>query len=162
MNEAQTRADHIDPALKAAGWGVVEGSRVLHEHGITLGRLQGGVGALKRGTADIADYVLVYRNTPLAVVEAKAWDKPHTEGLAQAKRYAAKLALFAKNESCFIEEVSWFLGLEGKLDTALITIDVSEVLKALQKKGWYRGAAVLLAVLTGQAQTKTAAGPASA
>ncbi len=76
--------------------------------------------------------------------------------------YAAKLALFAKNESCFIEEVSWFLGLEGKLDTALITVDVSEVLKALQKKGWYRGAAVLLAVLTGQAQTKTAAGPASA
>lgn len=28
MNEAETRADHIDPALKEAGWGVVEGSRV--------------------------------------------------------------------------------------------------------------------------------------
>jgi type I site-specific restriction endonuclease len=28
MNEAETRAEHIDPALKAAGWGVVEGSRV--------------------------------------------------------------------------------------------------------------------------------------
>ena len=27
MNEAETRAEHIDPALKAAGWGVVEGSR---------------------------------------------------------------------------------------------------------------------------------------
>ena len=26
MNEAETRAEHIDPALKAAGWGVVEGS----------------------------------------------------------------------------------------------------------------------------------------
>jgi len=25
MNEAETRAEHIDPALKAAGWGVVEG-----------------------------------------------------------------------------------------------------------------------------------------
>ena len=23
MNEAETRAEHIDPALKAAGWGVV-------------------------------------------------------------------------------------------------------------------------------------------
>jgi type I restriction enzyme R subunit len=44
MNEAETRAEHIDPALKAAGWGVVEGSRVLREHGITLGRLQGGGG----------------------------------------------------------------------------------------------------------------------
>jgi hypothetical protein len=27
MNEAETRAEHIDPALKAAGWGVAEGSR---------------------------------------------------------------------------------------------------------------------------------------
>jgi UDP-N-acetylglucosamine kinase len=31
MNEAETRAEHIDPALKAAGWGVVEGSRILRE-----------------------------------------------------------------------------------------------------------------------------------
>lgn len=28
MNEAETRAEHIDPALKAAGRGVVDGSRV--------------------------------------------------------------------------------------------------------------------------------------
>ncbi len=28
MNEAETRADYIDPALRAAGWGVVEGSRI--------------------------------------------------------------------------------------------------------------------------------------
>ena len=27
MNEAETRAEYIDPALAAAGWGVVEGSR---------------------------------------------------------------------------------------------------------------------------------------
>jgi len=27
MNEAETRADYIDPALAAAGWGVVDGSR---------------------------------------------------------------------------------------------------------------------------------------
>ena len=89
MNEAETRAEHIDPALKAAGWGVVDGSRVLREHGITLGRLQGGN---KRAKGDIADYVLVYRNTKLAVIEAKAWDKPYTEGVGQAKSYAAKLA----------------------------------------------------------------------
>jgi type I restriction enzyme R subunit len=96
MNEAETRAEHIDPALKAAGWGVVEGSRVLREHGITLGRLQpgaGGAGQGRRARAEIADYVLVYRNTKLAVVEAKAWDRPHTEGVGQAKRYAAKLAV---------------------------------------------------------------------
>jgi type I restriction enzyme R subunit len=90
MNEAETRADHIDPALKAAGWGVVDGSRILREHGITPGRLQ-GVG--KRAKGEIADYVLVYRNTKLGVVEAKAWDKPHTEGVGQAKSYATKLAV---------------------------------------------------------------------
>lgn len=90
MNEAETRAEHIDPALKAAGWGAVEGSRVLREHGITLGRLQGGG---KRAKPEIADYVLVYRNTKLAVIEAKAWDKPYTEGVGQAKSYAAKLAV---------------------------------------------------------------------
>ena len=90
MNEAETRAEHIDPALKAAGWGVVEGSRILREHAITQGRLQG---AGKRTRAEVADYVLVYRNTKLAVVEAKAWGKPHTEGVGQAKQYAAKLAL---------------------------------------------------------------------
>jgi type I restriction enzyme R subunit len=90
MNEAETRAEHIDPALKAAGWGVVEGSRVLREHGITQGRLQGGG---KRAKAEIADYVLVYRNTKLAVIEAKAWGKPYPEGVGQAKSYAAKLAV---------------------------------------------------------------------
>lgn len=48
MNEAETRAEHIDPALKAAGWGVVGGSRVLHEHGIRLGRLQGSGGKCRQ------------------------------------------------------------------------------------------------------------------
>ena len=90
MNEAETRAEHIDPALRAAGWGVIEGSRVLREHGITQGRLQGGG---KRAKAEVADYVLVHRNTKLAVIEAKAWDKPYTEGVGQAKSYAAKLAV---------------------------------------------------------------------
>ncbi len=90
MNEAETRAELIDPALTAAGWGVVEGSRVRREFPITLGRLQG---AGKRGKALTADYVLEYRGVRLAVIEAKARDLPLTEGLAQAKNYAAKLAV---------------------------------------------------------------------
>ena len=90
MNEAETRAEHIDPALAAAGWGVVDGSRVRREYPITIGRLEG---AGKRGKALTADYVLEYRNTKLAVVEAKAWDKPLTEGVAQAKDYASRLAV---------------------------------------------------------------------
>jgi Holliday junction resolvasome RuvABC endonuclease subunit len=35
MNEAGTRAEHIDPALKAAGWGVVEGSRMRCKYAIS-------------------------------------------------------------------------------------------------------------------------------
>ena len=90
MNEAETRAEHIDPALTAAGWGVVEGSRIRREYPITLGRIEGHG---KRGKALSADYVLEYRNTKLAVVEAKAWDEPLTQGVAQAKNYAGKLAV---------------------------------------------------------------------
>lgn len=90
MNEAETRAEHIDPALKAAGWGVVEGSRVLREYPITPGRIE-GLG--RRGKPLTADYVLVYRNRKLAVVEAKAWDEELTEGVGQAKNYAGKMAI---------------------------------------------------------------------
>jgi type I restriction enzyme R subunit len=90
MNEAETRAEHIDPALKAAGWGVVEGSRIRREYPISPGRIEGHG---KRGKPLIADYILEYRNTKLAVNEAKAWDEELTEGVAQAKNYAGKLAV---------------------------------------------------------------------
>ena len=90
MNEAETRAEHIDPALKAVGWGVVEGSRIRREYPITPGRIE-GLGL--RGKALTADYVLEYRNTKLAVVEAKSWDEELTEGVAQAKNYACIMAI---------------------------------------------------------------------
>jgi len=90
MNEAETRADYIDPSLKSSGWGVVEGSRIRREYPITLGRLEGSG---KRGKPLTADYVLEYKNTKLAVVEAKAYDEPLTLGVAQSKNYAAKLEL---------------------------------------------------------------------
>ncbi|MEA2117647.1 EcoAI/FtnUII family type I restriction enzme subunit R [Halovibrio sp. HP20-50] len=87
MNEAETRAELIDPALKSAGWGVVDASRVRREV-IAPGRLQGGG---RRGPSDIADYVLTYKGQKLAVIEAKKRALPVTEGLAQAKRYAERL-----------------------------------------------------------------------
>ncbi len=44
MNEAETRAEFIDPALKTAGWGAVEGFKVLRGIDITAGKNQvGGV-----------------------------------------------------------------------------------------------------------------------
>jgi type I restriction enzyme, R subunit len=91
MNEAETRAEYIDPAIATAGWGVAEGSQILHEYRITPGRLEGGQG--RRGKPLCADYVLVYRNHKLAVIEAKAWDESLTEGVAQAKNYADKLEI---------------------------------------------------------------------
>lgn len=87
MNEAETRAELIDPALKAAGWGV-NGSRIRREYVIVPGRLEGKG---KRGKVLKADYILEYRNTKLAVVEAKAVSEAITEGVGQAKDYAGKL-----------------------------------------------------------------------
>ncbi len=87
MNEAETRAELIDPALKLAGWGVVEASRIRREV-IAPGRI---LGAGRRAKPEIADYVLIYRNTKLAVIEAKRRGLPDTEGLGQAKHYAGKL-----------------------------------------------------------------------
>ncbi len=114
MNEAETRAEHIDPALKSAGWGVIDGSRIHREYPITLGRLQGHG---TRSRADIADYVLVYRNQKLAVVEAKAWDKSLTEGVGQAKSYAVKLNIrftYASNGQG-IYGIDMQTGTEGEL-----------------------------------------------
>jgi type I restriction enzyme R subunit len=114
MNEAETRAEYIDPALAAAGWGVVDGSRIRREYPITLGRIEGHG---KRGKALTADYVLEYRNTKLAVVEAKAWDKPLTEGVGQAKDYAGKLAIrftYASNgQGVYV--IDMHTGIEGEL-----------------------------------------------
>ena len=113
MNEAETRAEHIDPALTATGWGVVEGSRIRREYPITLGRLEG---AGKRGKALTADYVLEYRNTKVAVIEAKAWDLALTEGVAQAKDYSGKLAIrfaYASNGRG-VYEIDMATGAEGE------------------------------------------------
>ena len=92
MNEAETRADLIDPKLREAGWGVVDGSRILRERNcqITAGRIQAGG---KRAKPLIADYILVYKGVKLGVVEAKARDIEVGEGVAQAKVYATKLTL---------------------------------------------------------------------
>ena len=87
MNEAETRAELIDPALKLAGWGVVEASRIRREV-IAPGRIHG---AGRRAKPEVADYVLIYRNTKLAVIEAKRRGLPDTEGVGQAKHYAGKL-----------------------------------------------------------------------
>ena len=90
MNEAETRAELIDPKLTASGWGVVEGSRVYREFPITAGKIQAGC---KRAKPLIADYILAYNGRKLAVIEAKCDELEVGEGVAQAKNYAEKLHL---------------------------------------------------------------------
>ena len=112
MNEAETRAELIDPALKAAGWGTVEHSRIGREVAITLGRL---VGNGKRANPEYADYVLTYRGEKLAVIEAKKRELHDTEGLGQAKKYAEKLQVrFAySTNGDRIYQVDMHTGAEG-------------------------------------------------
>jgi len=90
MNEAETRAEYIDPKLKESGWGVTEDTKVLREYKVTLGKIQTGSG---RAKPLIADYVLVYHGRKLAVVEAKSDEIEVGEGVAQAKNYAKMLHL---------------------------------------------------------------------
>lgn len=114
MNEAETRAELIDPALKEAGWGVIDGSKVRREV-IAPGRLIGGG---QRSESSVADYVLVYKGQKLAVIEAKRVDLSDTEGLGQAKRDATSLqARFAySTNGKGIYRVDMQTGEEGHVD----------------------------------------------
>ena len=87
-NEADTRADLIDPKLVEAGWGKVESSYIRREVSITQGRIIGGG---KRASALSSDYVLEYQGRKLAAVEAKKESLSYTEGVRQAKDYAQRL-----------------------------------------------------------------------
>lgn len=112
MNEAETRAELIDPKLTASGWGVVEGSKVLREFHITAGKIQtGGL----RAKPMIADYILVYKNRKIGVIEAKSDEQVVGEGVAQAKTYAEKMVIdytYASNGK-EIYEISMSSGNEG-------------------------------------------------
>ena len=88
MNESQTEFEYIDPALREAGWGVVEGSRVRKQFPITQGRL---LGQGRKSQPLKADYLLEYKNRKLAIIEAKKRDLYYTEGVGQAKDYADRL-----------------------------------------------------------------------
>ena len=121
MNEAETRADLIDPKLVEAGWGVVDGSRILRERDvckITAGRIQAGG---KRAKPLIADYILVYKGIKLAVVEAKSRALEVGEGVAQAKLYADKLTLDTTYSSNGDEiyQICMQTGKEGLVDRYL-------------------------------------------
>ncbi|ASG65774.1 restriction endonuclease subunit R [Idiomarina piscisalsi] len=87
-NEADTRAELIDPKLLAAGWGVTDDSYIRREVSITQGRIIGGG---KRAAKLSSDYVLEYKGRKLAAIEAKKESLSYSEGVRQAKDYAERL-----------------------------------------------------------------------
>ena len=85
--EADTRAKLIDPQIKSSNW--LE-SHIVREYYFTDGRkLIGG----KRGKQYFVDYLLTYKNTNLAIIEAKAENKDPLDGLQQSINYAEKLKI---------------------------------------------------------------------
>ena len=90
MNESDTRLKKIDPALKAAGWGVVEGSDIFTEQRaylLTPGRI---VTKAKRNP-DKIDYLLTYKGVKIGIIEAKKDELDVSAGVEQAKKYAAAM-----------------------------------------------------------------------
>jgi type I restriction enzyme, R subunit len=90
MNEAETRAELIDPKLKKNGWDSKANPEVkIHrEYEITAGKIKATGGRNKK---TIADYILMYKGRKLAVVEAKSDELEVGEGVMQAKDYAERL-----------------------------------------------------------------------
>lgn len=143
MNEAETRAERIDPKLKACGWGVVEGSKILRERlaKITDGKIQAGGG---RSKPLIADYILVYKGIKLAVVEAKSDELGVGEGVAQAKLYAEKLNLettYSTNGK-EIYSICMKTGADGLVDNYLSPDELWEKTYAVQNEWREKFAAI--------------------
>lgn len=84
VTEADTRANYIDPKLSQVGWNELP-ARILREQYFTDGRIQIGG---ERGNRKFADYLLVYNNKKIGIVEAKKETEPVTKGLEQVKKYA--------------------------------------------------------------------------
>ena len=89
MNESDTRLHKIDPQLKAAGWGVLDGSRITTEYTFTKGQIS----QTMKGMPKRADYVLIYKGVKLAIIEAKSDELSYAEGVSQAKEYADMLSI---------------------------------------------------------------------
>lgn len=96
-SEADTRAELIDPKLRAAGWVRSDQVNIRREYTISPGRI---LDKNTRASKLSADYVLIYKNQILGIVEAKKSALSYSEGVPQAKLYAQLLRVrftFATN-----------------------------------------------------------------
>ena len=90
LSEADIRTKFITPAIKNAGWDVL--NQVREEFPFTDGRIIVRGRMVARGKKKVADYVLYHKpNIPIAVVESK--DNTHTigAGMQQGLGYAEML-----------------------------------------------------------------------
>lgn len=97
LTEQEIRTHFITPAIQAAGW---HGLQMREEYYFTDGRFHiQQHGKSRRGDRAYADYLLIYKNIPLAIVEAK--DNNHTlgSGIQQALRYADALDAVSSHSS---------------------------------------------------------------
>jgi type I restriction enzyme R subunit len=117
LNEADTRAQLIDPMLNVAGW---TRSRVTREHyyrpdwQYTAGRVVLRGGRADRLSPRRIDYLLRYTASfPIAIVEAKDEGKAAVVGLEQAKHYAKENNLMFAYTTNGHEIIEW----DGFTDT---------------------------------------------
>lgn len=87
-NERLTCEDLIEPRLSALGWSWQKEIRIGH------GRVNLTGEAMYDNTQlIIADYLLRFKDMPLAILEAKAETHSAADGMQQASRYARRLSL---------------------------------------------------------------------
>lgn len=93
-SEADARQQIIDNRLRLAGWNVDDPSQVIQELDIYVGAGGGGEAGERQSRYEahrFADYALLLRGKPAAVVEAKKTSRDAELGQEQAKQYAEQL-----------------------------------------------------------------------
>lgn len=97
LNEADTRAQLIDPQLNIAGWTRSQVTREQYykpDWAYTAGKIVLRGDKTEREAPKRVDYLLRFTDSfPIAVVEAKDEGKPAVTGLEQVKGYARDLGL---------------------------------------------------------------------
>jgi len=115
VSEDDTRADLIDPKLRASGWDNKEENVKVHrKYYIAPKRIKYG----EKSKPLEADYVLEYKGRKLAVIEAKAEYRHVGEGVAQAKQYAEKLGI-NMTYSTNGKEI-WQIAMDGSIKEGLV------------------------------------------
>lgn len=103
LSERDICSKFISPALKNAGWDLI--TQVLEEVSFTDGKIYVRGKMTARGERKRADYLLYYKDNPIAIIEAK--DNKHSvrAGIQQALNYARILDIpnvFSSNGDGFV------------------------------------------------------------